>query len=205
MTGADLVAVMAFQGGSVRVLQDFTDDRGRLLRVIETLLVGEDENASVDPATSADSEFDIFFTDRQLSALQTAVAMLGRLPEKKASVYFASGLRLNGTNNQAQLQATINAAVRAGVEFWPITARGWVASAPIGDATQGRGYGERTTGELTTVRTRYGHWRPIPAEKRCWTRTTSARESCRRRKRPGVTTSSAFTRPTRRQTVSCGR
>jgi len=45
MTGADLVAVMAFQGGSVRVLQDFIDDRPRLLRVIETLLVGEDENA----------------------------------------------------------------------------------------------------------------------------------------------------------------
>jgi len=58
--------------------------------------------------------------------------VLGRLQEKKALVYFASGLRLNGTNNQAQLQATINAAVRAGVAFWPIDARGLVASAPIG-------------------------------------------------------------------------
>jgi len=63
--------------------------------------------------------------------------VLGRLQEKKALVYFASGLRLNGTNNQAQLQATINAAVRAGVAFWPIDARGLVASAPMGDATQG--------------------------------------------------------------------
>ena len=146
MTGADLVAVMVFQGGSVRVLQDFTGDRGRLLRVVETLLVGEDQNAPVDAATAADSgaafgqndtEFDMFFTDRQLSALQTAAAMLGRLQEKKALVYFASGLRLNGTNNQAQLQATINAAVRAGVAFWPIDARGLVASAPMADATQG--------------------------------------------------------------------
>ncbi len=146
MTEADVVAVMVFQGGSVRVLQDFTADRGRLLRVVETLLVGEDENAPVDAATAADTgaafgqndaEFDIFFTDRQLSALQTAAAMLGRLQEKKALVYFASGLRLNGTNNQAQLQATINAAVRAGVQFWPIDARGLVASAPMGDATQG--------------------------------------------------------------------
>ncbi|MBL8214862.1 MAG: VWA domain-containing protein, partial [Bryobacterales bacterium] len=63
--------------------------------------------------------------------------MLGRLNEKKSLIYFASGLRLNGSNNQAQLQATINAAVRAGVSLWPIDARGLVASAPMGDATQG--------------------------------------------------------------------
>ncbi|MCX6605951.1 MAG: VWA domain-containing protein, partial [Acidobacteria bacterium] len=51
MTSADLVAVMVCQGGSVRVLHHFTEDRGRLLRVSETLLVGEDENVPVDPAT----------------------------------------------------------------------------------------------------------------------------------------------------------
>ena len=40
-------------------------------------------------------------------------------------------------DNQAQLHATINAAIRAGVSFWPIDARGLVAEAPLGDATQG--------------------------------------------------------------------
>src|SRR6185437_16264838 len=80
-----------------------------------------------------DSEFNIFTTDRQLAALQTAVKMLGTLNEKKSLIYFASGLRLNGTNNQAQLQATTNAAVRANVSFYPIDARGLVASAPLGD------------------------------------------------------------------------
>src|SRR5262249_58828623 len=84
-----------------------------------------------------DSEFNIFNTDRQLSALQTAARMLGQLSEKKALIYFASGLRLNGIDNQAQLHATINAAIRAGVSFWPIDARGLVASAPLGDATKG--------------------------------------------------------------------
>ena len=63
--------------------------------------------------------------------------MLGQLSEKKSVLYFASGLRLNGLDNQAQLHATINAAVRAGVSFWPIDARGLVAQAPLGDATQG--------------------------------------------------------------------
>ena len=84
-----------------------------------------------------DSEFNIFNTDRQLSALQTAARMLGQLSEKKSLIYFASGLRLNGVDNQAQLHATIDAAIRAGVSFWPIDARGLVAQAPLGDATQG--------------------------------------------------------------------
>ena len=148
MSTADLLAIMAFTGGSVQVLQDFTGDRAKLLATIETLIVGEDENAPADPADASradtgaafgqnDSEFNIFFTDRQLAALQTAATMLGRLNEKKSLLYFASGLRLNGVNNQAQLQATINAAIRAGVAFWPIDARGLVAQAPLGDATRG--------------------------------------------------------------------
>jgi len=59
------------------------------------------------------------------------------LNEKKSLIYFASGLRLNGIDNQAQLHATVDAAIKAGVSFWPIDARGLVAEAPLGDATQG--------------------------------------------------------------------
>ncbi len=144
MTPADLMALMTFSDGSVQVLQDFTDDRDRLLSILETLQVGEDEDAaSTDDSADTgaafgqnDAEFNIFFTDRQLSALQTAATMLGRLSEKKSLIYFASGLRLNGTNNQAQLHATTNAAIRAGVSFWPIDARGLTASAPLGDASK---------------------------------------------------------------------
>jgi VWFA-related protein len=148
MTASDLMAVMTFTGGAVQVMTDFTDDRDRLMRILETLIVGEDQDfiQSDDDASSADtgtafgqddSEFNIFNTDRQLSALQTAATMLGELSEKKALLYFASGLRLNGVDNQAQLHATINAAIHAGVSFWPIDARGLVAQAPLGDATKG--------------------------------------------------------------------
>jgi hypothetical protein len=52
-------------------------------------------------------------------------------------IYFASGLRLNGVDNQAQFQATTNAAIRANVSFFTIDARGLVAQAPLGDATRG--------------------------------------------------------------------
>ncbi|NLV29662.1 MAG: VWA domain-containing protein [Acidobacteria bacterium] len=41
-----------------------------------------------------------------------------------------------GGLHQAQLRATINAAIRAGVSFWPIDARGLTAQAPLGDATR---------------------------------------------------------------------
>ncbi|MGH9147134.1 MAG: VWA domain-containing protein, partial [Vicinamibacterales bacterium] len=144
MEPADLVAVMTFGGGAVRVVQDFTDDRGRLREVIDTLIFGEDKDGdgvrdTPDPSTAFgqnDAEFNIFNTDRQLSALQTAVTMLRPLPERKSLVYFASNLRLNGTDNNAQLRATTNAAIRANVAIYPVDARGLVAEAPLGDATR---------------------------------------------------------------------
>jgi VWFA-related protein len=148
MTTADLVAILRYQGGSVDILQDFTADRNRLLSILETMIVGEGQGSAetVDDASSADtgaafgqddSEFNVFNTDRQLSALETATRILGHLSEKKSLIYFAGGLRLNGIDNQAQLHATVDAAIKAGVSFWPIDARGLVAQAPLGDATQG--------------------------------------------------------------------
>jgi VWFA-related protein len=141
---ADLVAIMTFQGGAVRVKQDFTDNRAALSEVITRLIFGDDLDGdgipdNPDPGSAFgqdDAEFNIFNTDRQLSALQTAVTMLRPLPERKALVYFASGLRLNGSDNQAQLRATVNAAIRANVTIHPIDARGLVAQAPLGDATR---------------------------------------------------------------------
>src|SRR5271157_1855611 len=148
MTSADRISILRYSGGAVDVLQDFTDDRNRLLSIIATLIVGEGQGygESTDDAGTPDSgaafgqddsEFNIFNTDRQLAALQTAAKMLGQLSEKKSLIYFASGLRLNGIDNQAQLHATVDAAIRAGVSYWPVDARGLVAQAPLGDATQG--------------------------------------------------------------------
>jgi VWFA-related protein len=148
MTSVDLLAILRYQGGSVDVLQDFTADRNRLLSILETMVVGEGQGygETTDDASSADtgaafgqddSEFNIFNTDRQLSALQTAAHMLGRVNEKKSLIYFAGGLRLNGIDNQAQLHATVDEAIRSGVTIWTVDARGLVAEAPLGDATKG--------------------------------------------------------------------
>jgi hypothetical protein len=120
-----------------------------LLKTIDTLVAGEglgfDEGTNDDSTADTgaafgqdDAEFNIFNTDRQLAAIQTAVRMLGSLNEKKSFVYFASGMRLNGTNNQAQMQATVNAAIRANVVMFPIDSRGLVASAPWGTLRMAR-------------------------------------------------------------------
>ena len=147
MTRSDLMAIMTFSS-DIKVVEDFTDDRDKLEKDIKNLIIGEGqglEALDADDSTADtgaafqqdDSEFAIFNTDRQLSALESAVRMLGSLNEKKALVYFASGMTRNGVDNQAQLQATINAAIRANVSFYPIDARGLVATAPLGDATKG--------------------------------------------------------------------
>ena len=140
MKKPDLVAIMAFTSGAVKVLQDFTNDKDALFTVLQKLIYPDDnDNLTADTSAAFGQdmgEFNIFNTDRQLAALQTAVNMLKGINEQKSLVYFASGLRLNGTDNQAQLRATTNAAIRANVEFFPVDARGLVATVALGDATR---------------------------------------------------------------------
>jgi len=148
MTQSDLMAIMTFSN-DLKVMQDFTDDRDLLNDTIKKLTIGEGSDLAVDGSTGADdesdngdaytaddTEFNIFNTDRKLAALESAARMLGSLSEKKALVYFASGVSKTGAENEAQLRATINAAIRNNVSFYPIDARGLVASAPLGDATK---------------------------------------------------------------------
>ena len=148
MSPADMVAIMEYDGASVRALQDFTGDKEKLASTIASMVASEEDNSGGSNADASasdtgaafgqdDSEFNIFNTDRQLAALQTAAKTLSTLNEKKVLIYFASGMQLNGLDNQAQLRATINDAIRAGVSFWPVDARGLTASSPLGDATKG--------------------------------------------------------------------
>jgi VWFA-related protein len=144
MTDADLVAILTYRGGAVRVKQDFTDDRRALAHVIDVLANGEDADGDGEldfqDFSSAfgqnDGEFNVFNTDRKLAALQSAVMMLRPIPEQKSLVFFTAGLTLKGTDNMAQMRATTNAAIRANVQIFPVDARGLVAMAPLGNANQ---------------------------------------------------------------------
>jgi VWFA-related protein len=136
MKGPDLVAIITYSDGAVRVRQDFTDKREALQKTIFALFNGDDLDDNNSDFGQDSGEFNIFNTDRQLAALQTAVQMLGLVNEKKSLIYFAGGMNLNGIDNQAQLRATLNAARRANVSFYPIDSRGLVAMAPMGDASR---------------------------------------------------------------------
>jgi VWFA-related protein len=146
MTASDLVSVMTF-GNRLKVVEEFTDDRDRLLTALRKLSLGDGSDLADLAQTSADegddsgsfvadeTEFNIFNTDRKLTALEDAAKKLSIYPEKKALVYFSSGVGKTGVENQSQLKATVNAAVRANVSFYPIDSRGLVATAPAGDAS----------------------------------------------------------------------
>jgi len=157
MTAADLVGVMTF-GSKFRMVQEFTDDRDLLIQTVKSLTLGDSSDLQGLAATAADegddsgsfvadqTEFNIFNTDRKLTALEDAARKLSIYPEKKALIYFSSGVEKTGIENQSQLKATVNAAVRSNVSFYPVDARGLVAEAPGGDASVAS---PRGTGILT--------------------------------------------------------
>jgi VWFA-related protein len=152
MTRSDVVSIMTF-GSVLKTVQDFTDDRDLLMSTIKGLHIGESSEQATVADTGADAEdvsgtyvadeteFNIFNTDMKLAALEDAARRLAPYPEKKALVYISSGVSKTGMDNQSQLRATVNAAIRANVAFYPIDARGLLAAAPGGDASQAAAVG----------------------------------------------------------------
>ena len=165
ITTSDLVAILLFST-TVKVKTDFTADRMVLTDIIKGLPIG-DSSEYADAADTADdngedtgaafvadeTEFNIFNTDRKLAALEQVVRQLAALPEKKALVYVTGGLtKSTGMENQAQLEAAINAAVKSNVAIYPIDARGLMADAPGGNASKGSSRGGMSLSGLNAQR-----------------------------------------------------
>lgn len=165
MTTSDLVEIMTYST-SIKVVQEWTDNRPLLIETLRKLNTGEGSDLADTAATAADenddsgsfvadeTEFNIFNTDRKLSALEDAARKLSIFPEKKALIYFSSGISKTGVENQSQIKATVNAAVRANVSFYPVDARGLVALPPGGDASTAspRGTGMITGTKQASIR-----------------------------------------------------
>ncbi len=146
MTASDTVELQVY-GASLQTLQGFTSDRDLLINSIKKLRIGDssenatfaDEGADAQDQSGSfvadETEFNIFNADEKLAALEDAARNLAQYPEKKALVYISSGIQKNGVDNQSQLRATVNTAIRANVAFYPIDARGLSALVPGGDAT----------------------------------------------------------------------
>jgi VWFA-related protein len=157
LTPADLVAVVTYTS-DLRLLQDFTNDRDALSKAIKSIQVGQSStlasNGSMGEAGGTDSfgntvvtqdtgnaftpdetEFNIFNTDEKLSALQSLANLLQAVPGRKSVIHFSSGIEQTGVDNEAQLQATVDAANRGDVSFYTLDARGLAAMPPGGGAS----------------------------------------------------------------------
>jgi VWFA-related protein len=172
MKPADVVEIMYAGTGPLKIVQDFTTDKDRLEEVVKSFQLGAaselagvagnggDNTTGEDTGTAFnadETEFNIFNTDKQLATLESAAKMLAAFPEKKALLYFSSGISKSGFDNQASLEKAVNAAKRSNVNIYPIDARGLVASAPAGDASAAapRGTSALTGTQMQSQRDRF--------------------------------------------------
>jgi VWFA-related protein len=153
MSAADTVAITSFSTALV-VNQDFTADRAALKKALarftatsgEGFEAGQDADASGNAFAADDSDFNTFNTDRKLQALQSLAKGLSRIEQKKSIIYFSNGVSTNGLENQSQIRATVNEAVKANVAIYTMDVRGLQALPPGGDAATGS---RRGTGMFT--------------------------------------------------------
>jgi VWFA-related protein len=146
MTASDVVAV-AVIGSGLQVVQDFTADRAVLRRAIDrvggtTDAADSTTDLSSDVASDADAfspdttELDLFNIDRRLRAIEDLAKALAPVVQKKSVIYFSSGMSGVGADNQVELRAAIDRAVKANLAVYPVDARGLEAVVPGGDARQ---------------------------------------------------------------------
>jgi len=158
MTSADLVAIVIYTS-SLRLLQNFTNDRDVLDKALKTIRMGEESSAlsaagaqgetgtinaagqevvaqNVSAAFTPDeTEFNIFNTDQKLAATESLARMLRDVPGRKSVIHFSNGVERTGVENQAQLRATIDAANQANFSLYTVDARGLMALPAGGDAS----------------------------------------------------------------------
>src|SRR3984885_790034 len=130
MAPADMVSIVSL-GSSLQVNQDFTSDHDLLKKQLLAFSTGagqgfeegttgttEGTQDTGQPFTVDDTEFNIFNTDRRLEALRSVSEQLSHVQQKKSLIYFSSGMDRTGIENQSELRAAINAAVRSNLAIY---------------------------------------------------------------------------------------
>jgi VWFA-related protein len=146
MAPADLVSIVSL-GSSLLVNQDFTTDRALLRKQLDEFSTGSGQGFeegttgttegtpdSGQPFTADDTEYNIFSTDRRLEALRSLAEQLSHIQQKKSLIYFSSGMDRTGIENQSELRAAVNAAVRSNLAIYTMDMRGLQALVAGGEA-----------------------------------------------------------------------
>ena len=146
MAPADLVSIVSL-GSSLLVNQDFTSDHELLKKQLQAFGAGSGQGYEEgttgttegtpdtgQPFTADDTEYNIFNTDRRLEALRSVAEKLSRVQQKKSLIYFCSGMDRTGIENQSELRAATNAAVRSNLAIYTMDLRGLQAIVAGGEA-----------------------------------------------------------------------
>jgi VWFA-related protein len=146
MVPADLVSIVSL-GSSLLVNQDFTSDHALLKKQLQAFGEGSGQGYEEgttgttegtpdtgQPFTADDTEYNIFNTDRRLEALRSVAEKLTHMQQKKSLIYFSSGMDRTGIENQSELRAATNAAVRANLAIYTMDLRGLQALVAGGEA-----------------------------------------------------------------------
>jgi VWFA-related protein len=146
MAPADLVSIVSL-GSSLLVNQDFTTDHALLKKQLEQFSSGSGQGFEEgttgttegtpdagQPFTADDTEYNIFNTDRRLEALRSVAEKLSHVQQKKSLIYFSSGMDRTGIENQSELRAAVNAAVRSNLAIYTMDMRGLQALVAGGEA-----------------------------------------------------------------------
>jgi len=146
MAPADLVSIVSL-GSSLLVNQDFTTDHALLKKQLEEFSTGSGQGFEEgttgttegtpdtgQPFTADDTEYNIFNTDRRLEALRSVSEKLAYVQQKKSLIYFSSGMDRTGIENQSELRAAVNAAVRSNLAIYTMDMRGLQALVAGGEA-----------------------------------------------------------------------
>jgi len=146
MAPADLVSIVSL-GRSLLVNQDFTADHDLLKKQLQQFSSGSGQGFEEgttgttegtpdagQPFTADDTEYNIFNTDRRLEALRSVAEKLSHVQQKKSLIYFSSGMNRTGIENQSELRAAVNAAVRSNLAIYTMDMRGLQALVAGGEA-----------------------------------------------------------------------
>ena len=148
MANSDLVAIVTI-GSRLNVLTDFTSDRDTLIETLTLLsnpdlvlsttgsgeaAVTEDGADTTSTATETDA-FEEFNNDVRLRALKTLCETLTPIQQKKAVLYFSSGMQRTGDDNGIEVRAATNTCNRGNTSLYPVDARGLQAMVAGGGAT----------------------------------------------------------------------
>ncbi len=151
----DLIAIATYSS-TLSLVQNFTNDRDLLLKTLQGISSTESGDAVAealsDSSSSEDTfvpdtvQFNIFNTDRRLSAIETLAKAYREFPERKSLIYFSGGMSTTGIENNAQIRSTVDNANRSNMSIYTVDSQGLVALPPGGNASQGSAGGAMFNG-----------------------------------------------------------